>query len=317
MKTIRIHLIAALLCGTALAAPTPVTPTGGGGGGGAVDSVNGRTGSVIVTATDIGLDAVNNTADTAKPVSTAQQTALDGKQNLNANLTAVAGLVSAADKLPYFTGSGTAAVADLSAIGRTLLAQTTNTLMRSTLGLVIGTDVQAYDPDLASIAGNATGGFLTRTASNTYTPRTVAGTSNYVAVTNGDGVSGAPTIDLATRAKAAVDNVVFVLTIDALADSMDYIVGYVPAAFVITELRFVHFGTTSTPSITPTVKYGTDRTAGTSVVTSPSAVTSTTTGASVTSFNNSTPAANSWIWVTTASKSGTTDKFTVAVVGHY
>lgn len=36
-----------------------------------------------VTATQVGLGSVNNTADSAKPVSTAQQTALDLKQNLN------------------------------------------------------------------------------------------------------------------------------------------------------------------------------------------------------------------------------------------
>lgn len=48
-------------------------------GGGAVDSVNGQTGAVVLDAADVGLGNVDNTADTAKPVSTAQQTALDGK----------------------------------------------------------------------------------------------------------------------------------------------------------------------------------------------------------------------------------------------
>lgn len=60
----------------------------------------------------------------------------------------------------------------------------------------IGSSVQAYDADLTSIAGNTTGGFLTRTASNTYTARTITGTSNEITVTNGDGVSGAPTLSL-------------------------------------------------------------------------------------------------------------------------
>lgn len=149
------------------------------------------------------------------------------------------------------------------------------------------------------------------------TPRTITGTSNEITVTNGDGQSGNPTISLPTRISAAANNVVFLLTIDAVADSMNYTIGYVPAAFTITELRFVHNGTTSSPSITPTVKHGTDRSSGTAVVTSPSAVTSTTTGASVTSFNSATTSANAWLWVETASKSGTTDRFTIAVVGHY
>jgi hypothetical protein len=52
-------------------------PTGGGGGGGAVDSVNGLTGVVVLTKSNVGLGNVNNTSDANKPVSTAQQTAID------------------------------------------------------------------------------------------------------------------------------------------------------------------------------------------------------------------------------------------------
>jgi hypothetical protein len=48
---------------------------------GAVDSVNGQVGAVTVTAASVGLGSVNNTSDSAKPVSTAQQAALDLKAN--------------------------------------------------------------------------------------------------------------------------------------------------------------------------------------------------------------------------------------------
>lgn len=48
----------------------------------AVTSVAGRTGAVTLAKGDVGLGNVDNTPDTAKPVSTAQQTALDGKAPL-------------------------------------------------------------------------------------------------------------------------------------------------------------------------------------------------------------------------------------------
>lgn len=63
-----------------------------GGGGGAVSSVAGRTGDVVLTKSDVGLSSVDNTTDAGKPVSTAQQAALDAKQPLDSDLTAVAGL---------------------------------------------------------------------------------------------------------------------------------------------------------------------------------------------------------------------------------
>lgn len=73
-------------------------------------------------------------------------------QAYDAELNAIAGLTSAADKLPYFTGSGTASLADLTSYGRDLISSANSAIARTTLGL--GT-ISTQNSNNVSITGGS------------------------------------------------------------------------------------------------------------------------------------------------------------------
>jgi hypothetical protein len=116
--------------------------------------------------------------------------------SLPAALSALSGLTPAADKMAYYTGASTAAMIDLTSTARSLLDDTSTSAMRTTLGVAIGSNVQAWDADLDALAALASNGLIARTGAGTVSARTLTGPANGISVTNGDGVSGNPTLAL-------------------------------------------------------------------------------------------------------------------------
>jgi hypothetical protein len=74
---------------------------------------------------------------------------------------------------------------------------------------------QPLDSTLTALAAFNTNGLLTQTAADTFTGRTITGTSGQITVTNGDGVSGNPTISLPNSGVTAGSYTSANITVDA------------------------------------------------------------------------------------------------------
>ena len=130
---------------TTTAGTDTVTIAAAGGGGGSKHTIQ-NSGTGLTARTNLNFDGTH-------VIATDDSGNDQSDITLSANLQAVSGLTSAADKGIQFTGSGTAGVFDLTAAGKALIDDASASAQRTTLGLAIGTNVQAYDADLAAIAG--------------------------------------------------------------------------------------------------------------------------------------------------------------------
>lgn len=186
-----------------------------------------------VTATGAELNYVDG-------VTSALQTQLDNKQPLDAGLTSIAALTTAADSMIYTTASDVYAVTTLTAAGRALLDDANAAAQLVTLGVTataaelnildgatlsvtelnyvdgvtsaIQTQLdnkQPLDSDLTAVANLATTGIIVRTGTGTAATRAIAAGTG-LTVSDGTGASGNPTLsaDLASQveAEAGTDN---------------------------------------------------------------------------------------------------------------
>ena len=157
-------------------------------GGAKIDMANSVTGALAVANGGTGAtDATNARANLGMVIGT-------NVQAQDALLESISGLTTAADEMIYLTATDTVSVASLTSYARTLLDDVDASTARTTLGLVLGTDVQAQSSRLQDIVDLGLTGVLSITSGATVVSREITGTTNEIAVANGDDDSGDPVI---------------------------------------------------------------------------------------------------------------------------
>jgi hypothetical protein len=164
-----------------------------------VQSVNSNIGVVVLTKTDIGLSNVDNTSDANKPVSTAQQTALDGKVDENAAITGATKTKITYDAKGLVTAGADATTADIaSSSDKRYLTDAQLVVVGNTSGTNSGNQTLANTSDSTSHTTtlSATGGSVKLVEGSGITLTTTGTTADgiiTIASTGGGGGSGTVT----------------------------------------------------------------------------------------------------------------------------
>ena len=162
-----------------------------------------------ITSTIIGNSSTASRLASARQITLSDDIVGSGVFDGSANLTISTGL-QLISTLPHYDGtagaSATYTKVTVDAKGRITNASTPSTLADYNLnGTVEGSSAQPYDLDLVAISGLTTTGIIARTSGGAMSTRTITGTATRIGLTNGNGVSGNPTIDLITTAVQAGD----------------------------------------------------------------------------------------------------------------
>jgi hypothetical protein len=143
------------------------------------------TGTVTGNATNVdGTVALNNGG-------TGATTAANARTNLGLGT-----IATQASNSVSITGGSIAGITDL-AIADGGTGGSTATQARTNLGLVIGSDIQPFSNNLTALAAVTSHGFFVKDSAGTAVTRSIAAGGS-ITVTNGDGVSGNPTIALSS-----------------------------------------------------------------------------------------------------------------------